>query len=87
MCLKNDVASVADIPDRCRSNIDFAHENSVSAQRRPCLTGYRHRTVNKIYLVMDYMKRRDLGELVKSRGSLTDLEVWHLSQQIMVILL
>lgn len=41
-------------------------------------------TVNKIYLVMDYLKRGDLMNLVNSRGPLGDFEVWNVAKQVLV---
>ena len=42
-------------------------------------------TVNKIYLVMDYLKRGDLMKALNN-GSLNDIEVWNVTKQVMVSL-
>lgn len=40
-------------------------------------------TVNKIYLVMDYLKRGDLMKALNN-NSLNDFEVWNVTKQVMV---
>ena len=42
-------------------------------------------TVNKIYLVMDYLKRGDLMKALNN-GLLNDFEVWNVTKQVMVSL-